>query len=246
MVVEAWLRFDGRRAHLLVRTRSGDRGAVRTTTLSSPAADADMPAIATNARGDAAVIFTEWRNHRQLLRVAIRAAGRWRVTTLDRRTQTIWSPNVAITPNGTTLVAWINETAPTRSVRAAALPRGGKWQQPVTLENGDGLGTVALGTGHRELGMFAWHDGIASESRVRVATYSGGRWSPVVTVAATLATIHQVALAGPEATVLRWRRVSLSGDSVERYEARRDGTHWVGVRVVSRHRSGPVILNRGS
>jgi hypothetical protein len=226
-VVEAWLRFDGRRAHLRVRTRSGNRRTARITTLSSQTGDADMPAVATNALGRAAVIFTEWRNHKQLLRVATGAAGRWRVATLDKTTQTIWSPSVAVTPNGTTLATWIDETAPTRSVRAAALPRGGPWQQPVTLENGDGLGTVALGTGRGDLGVFAWHDGLASESRVRATTYRAGRWTPVVTVAETLARIDDVRLAGPEATLLRWRRVSLTGDNVERFEARRDGTRWV-------------------
>ena len=231
-VVEAWLRFDGRRAHLQVQARTGNRRRVRTTTLSSPAADADMPAVATNALDDAAVIFTEWRSHKQLLRVATRAAGRWRVATLDKTRQTIWSPSVVITPDRTTLATWIDETAPTRSVRAAALPSGGKWQQPVTLENGDGLGQVALRTGRGDLGVFAWHDGLAGESRVRAATYSGGRWTPVVTVAETLARIDDVTLAGPEATLLRWRRVSLNGDNVERFEARRDGTRWVERRLV--------------
>ena len=230
--VEAWLRFDGRRAHVRVRTRSGDRRAGRVATLSSQTGDADMPAVATNVLGGAAVIFTEWRNHEQLLRVATRAAGRWRVATVDQTTQTIWSPNVAVTPNGTTLATWIDETAPTRSVRAAALPRGGRWQQPVTLENGDGLGTVALATGRGDLGVFAWHDGLASESRVRATTYSAGHWTPVVTVAETLARIDDVTLAGPEATLLRWRRVSLNGDNVERFEARRDGTRWVERRLV--------------
>jgi hypothetical protein len=236
-VVQAWLRFDGRRAHLRARTRGGNRRTVGTTTLSSPTGDADMPAVATNALGDAAVIFTEWRHHKQLLRVASLAAGGWQVATLDETTETIWSPSVAITPNGATLATWIDETAPTRSVRAAALPRGGDWQRPVTLENGDGLGTVALATGRGDLGVLAWHDGIAGESRLRAATYSDGRWTPVVTVAETLAAIDHVTLAGPDATLLRWRRVSRAEESVERYEARRQGTRWVGVRVVSRHRT---------
>jgi hypothetical protein len=190
-----------------------------------------MPAVAADAQGDAAVIFTEWRDRKQLLRIATRTSGDWQVATLDERTQTIWSPSVVITPNGTTLATWIDETAPTRRICAAVLPRDGNWRKPVTLESGDGLGTVALGVGRGNAVVFAWHDGIAGESRVRVASFVGGSWSRLATIEETLERVDHVTLTGPNATILRWRHVSLTDENVEHFEARRDGTRWTVVPV---------------
>src|SRR5207245_2727253 len=148
----------------------------------SPAGDADATAAAVNARGRAAVAFVEWRDRTALLRVATRAVGGWQVATLERSTEPIWSPRVVVSVDGTTVATWIANTGPARAVRIATRPPGGVWQRPVTLENADGLGTVALAS-RGDLAVAAWHDSVARESRVRAATYTHGRWAPAVTLA---------------------------------------------------------------
>ena len=95
--MRAWLHFDGKRAHLRVRLATASRA----VTLSGPAGDAEGPSVAINSEDRAAVAFTEWRDHKQTLRVATRADGRWRVVTLDRQGAAIWSPHVVISPGGT-------------------------------------------------------------------------------------------------------------------------------------------------
>jgi hypothetical protein len=178
--------FDGHRGNLRVRLQPGHAGSRREWRLSSPGADADMTAAAIDARGHAVVAFTEWRNHEVLLRVATRTKGSWRVVTLDNRTEPIWSPKVVIAPDGTIVATWIDEANPMRTVRVAALPPGGAWQRPVTLEKGDGLGTVAISPGRGDRVALAWRDAVASERRMRVATFEGGHWGPVATLATSL------------------------------------------------------------
>jgi hypothetical protein len=224
--MKVWLRFDGRRAELQVLLRSAD-GEPNRTTLSSPRADADMPAAATDAHGDAALIFTEWNEDKQRLQVATRFGNEWRLATLDETRQPIWSPRIIITPRGATLATWIDETDPTRSIRAAVLPRGRRWSRPITLENGDGLGSVALGVGDGNLVVLAWHDGIDTESRVRAEIYANGRWTPTVTLAHSLALLEHVRITGPDATGLSWRLVSLTGVQSGRFDARRKGNRWL-------------------
>lgn len=223
--VEAWLRFDGRKAQLRARLRIGNRR-FPAMTLSSPNGDADMDAVAVNGRDDAAVIFTERRNGRQLLKVATGRGGNWQIATLDQTTQAIWSPSVVVTAAGTTLAGWIDDTAPTRGVRAAARTPDGRWTRPITLENGDGLGTVAVGATRQDVGVFAWHDGVAKESRIRAATFDGGRWSRVTTVARSVAILDRLTLCR-DASLLRWRRRSLTGNEAVQLEARRAGKRWI-------------------
>jgi hypothetical protein len=181
----------------------------------------------TNGRPvEATVIFTEWIRGQQRLRIATRSRGTWQVSTLDETTEPIWSPRVIVTPTGTTLATWIDETDPTRAIRAAVLPRNGSWTRTVTLENGDGLGSVALGAGDGDLVVLAWHDGVDTESRVRADIYANRRWTPIATLAQSLALLEYVKVAGLEATSVRWRLVSIARSPVGRFEARREGNRW--------------------
>jgi hypothetical protein len=225
--LKAWLRFDGRRAYVEAQGQRADGTHGPTATLSSPRADADMPAVAIDTHGDGAVIFTEWIRGQQRLRIATRSRGTWQVSTLDETTEPIWSPRVIVTPTGTTLATWIDETDPTRAIRAAVLPRDGSWTRTVTLENGDGLGSVALGAGDGNLVVLAWHDGVDTESRVRADIFANRRWTPIVTLAQSLALFEQVKVTGPEATSVRWRLVSIAGLPGGRFDARREANRWV-------------------
>lgn len=221
----AWVRFDGNRGHAQVLLRTGATRSGRAVTLSSPSGDAELVAAAVDSRGRAAVVFTEWRNHEELLRGASYASGSWRVATLDRSAEPIWAPRVIITPGGTTLATWIDQADPIRTARAAALPPGGTWQRPISLERADGLQGISIATGSGSVGVLAWHDSIANEIRVRAITYENGVWSPVATLATSQSAIRRVKVAGLDATEVRWRLDDRSG--AHAFRARRKGTIWI-------------------
>jgi hypothetical protein len=202
--ISAWLSFDGGRAHVRAWLRNPDGGTVPTVTLSSPDADGGWTAASVNAHGRAAVAFTEWRPGKTVLRLADRGNRAWRVSTLDTRKESIFSPQVAVTDDGAVLVAWIGEAKPLRSIRVATITPDGTLGRPLTLATSDGLGIVTLrarrdGRG----GVLAWTDSIARESRVRIASSEGtGGWR-VATIARTLAPIDRIALT-EDATLVRW------------------------------------------
>jgi hypothetical protein len=218
----AWLHFDGVRAHLLVAYRG------RTVALSAPNGDAERPWLASGSRGGHAVVFTEWRDHRLLLRVATATGSHWRVSTLDRSRTPIWSQRVAVTRSGAVIAGWIAETGAVRSLTLAVLPAHGRWQRPVTLDVGDGLGTIALATGGGDTAVVAWHDSLASEDRVRAALYSRGSWGGVVTLARSLSLLDSIRVSRGAAAV-RWRL--WEPGLVWSFEAQRRGAVW-----------GPAIL----
>jgi len=216
-----WLTFDGARAHLRAQIRPGGRA----VTLSSLRGDAELPAATVGPRGRAAVTFVEWRNGRDLLRVATFAAGRWRVVTLDRSSQPIWTPRVAMLPNGTTVAAWLDERDPARALRAAVLDRNGRWRRPVTLETADGLASLALGAGDGEV-VAAWLDSVVSEKRVRVATLAGRAWSRPSTLADTLGTLGDVRLRGAQASLIEWQ-TGFGTSRRREFVTHRAGTSWI-------------------
>jgi hypothetical protein len=223
-VVMAWLRFDGRRARVRVLLLAA-RQRPDAVTVSSPSGDVDTTAAAVASSGRAAVAFTEAQSAHELLRIATRTNGRWRVATLDSSKEPIWSPRVEITPTGATIATWSDQADPTRTVRAAVLPAAGRWHKPVTLENADGIRTIALGAA-RDAAVLAWSDSIAGESRVRAATYRRGAWSTTVTLASALkpAYFSAVTLSGPQATAVTWRLEGSGRPSC--FAAPRLGSRW--------------------
>jgi len=225
----AWLRFDGRRADLCVRLQS--RGhTVPAVTLSSPDGDADMPALSADHRGDVAVVFTEWRHGVNSLKIATFVNGSWRVATLDRRSQPIWSPRVLVTPSGEMIATWIDEDPPLRTVRVSARPPGGSWRRPLTLERADGLGSVAVRAAAADRVVMAWRDQIASERRIRAVTYTSGRWSPAITLASGLSTLDDLTLSGRNPTYVRWNLEGPTEQRPKHFAARLRGSIWTGFR----------------
>jgi hypothetical protein len=226
--------FDGHRGHLRVRPS----GSTHSVTLSSPDGDADSPAATVDARGHAAVAFTEWRgrDHEVSVRVATFSHGRWRVVTLDTRREPIGSPKVVIAPNGATIATWVAADRPMFVVRAATLPPGGVWQPPETLARVNSTRTAAL-SASRGGAVCAWRDLVGTETRVRAATFDGAGWSAVATVASSLQRLPDVAIAGA-GSLLRWE-VSYPDRHLEFFEARRSGSGWVQprspVQTVSRY-----------
>jgi hypothetical protein len=201
--------------------------------LSAPNGDSDATAVAVDDHSRVAVVFTEWRDYTQMLRIATHANGQWRVVTLDRQRGPIWSPHVVITPGGTTVVAWIDETDPSRTVRVAVLMPDGDLRGPVTLENGDGFGNVVLSAGRGDRVVAAWHVAVANEWRVRVATYQRGAWSPVATLARSLYTLDHVAVVGPDGMLVRWLERDVRGRHLVRFEARPGRGGWIVARAAT-------------
>ncbi|TML94838.1 MAG: hypothetical protein E6G03_10840 [Actinobacteria bacterium] len=230
-LVSAWLSFDGRRAHVLALLRNPHRRKSRAVVLSAPNGDSDATAAAVDDRGRVAVAFTEWRDGKQALRIATQGHGHWRVVTLDRQTGPIWSPHVVITPGGTTVVAWIDETDPSRTVRVAVLTPSGVLRGPVTLENGDGFGNVVLSAGRGDGAVAAWHVTVANEWRVRVARYQRGAWSSVATLSRSLYTLDHIAVAGRDGTLVRWLERDPRGEHLVRFEARPGRAGWIVARA---------------
>jgi hypothetical protein len=245
--LKVWLAFDGTRARVRVRLRPAEgRAFGSAVTLSSPTGDADMTAAAVGARGRAAVAFTEWQGHRTLLRVATHRQGRWRVDTLDSQRQPIWSPQLVITRNGTTLAAWVDEADPFRAVRAAALSPNGRWQRTVTLERGNGFGTIALSATSGLSGVCAWRDAVAGETRLRLATFDGVRWRAPATLMTSLARIGRVVLLGRTATVVRWSLEDLDHTRPQYFEAHRKGTSWTSPHVLELIAAAHLMRHRYS
>lgn len=234
VALSAWLSFDGRRARVYALLRK-PRTRSRAVVLSSPQGDSDATAAAVGVHGRVAVLFTEWRKDKQTLRLATHADGRWHAVTLDRQVGPIWSPHVVITPRGTTVAAWIDETDPTRTVRVAVLTRRGVVRGPITLDDGNGFGNVVLSAGPGDRAVTAWHVAVANEWRVRVATYQRGDWSPVATLERSLYTLDHIAIARPEASLVRWLERDPRGGHLVRYEARPRRAGWV---VAAAPRSG--------
>jgi hypothetical protein len=231
-LIRAWLHFDGRRARLIVFFEGHGRHS--TQTLSSPGADAEGTAVAVNARGQAAVAFTEWRGRALLLRVGTDAGRGWRVVTLERTTSPIWSQRVAITPSGAVVAAWVVEQDPGRALRGAVGNLDGRWHRPATLDNGDGLFSVALAAGANGSLVAAWRDSVAGQSRVLAAEYER-RWNPVATVAASLSWLDSVSLTKGGGRI-RWR---MWVGRPRYFEAVRHGGAWSEPRAVRMNRHPP-------
>jgi hypothetical protein len=223
----AWLSFDGRRARLRVEVRRGGH-ALPVVTLSGQGGDADMVSSAVGRDGEVAIAFTDWRQGVDSMEVATSFGRRWRVATLDRRRQPIWSPRVVVAPGGEAFATWIDEDAPLRTVRAAVELTGRTWRRAVTLERADGLGSVSLvfagGTG-----VAVWRDGIAAERRIRAATFRDGRWSHVVTLASSETTLDDLTIRARAPVGVAWSEEGSSERGARRFAARLHGATWVDV-----------------
>lgn len=225
-LLEAAVVYDGHRGHLRARLRSAGAAPGHSVTLSSPAGDADDPAVAVDDRGHAAVAFTESRDRKALLRAATLSGGRWRIVTLDTRTEPISNPQIVIDPDGRTTVTWIDEDKPMATVRAATLAPGGAWQGPITLTRSSNVISLALLPDRGGGAMCAWRDVAGTEARVRATTYQAGRWSPVTTVASTLERLNDISFdGGSGGPLLKWR-FSYADKRLLLYQARRKGSGW--------------------
>jgi hypothetical protein len=176
--VRAWVAFDGTRGRVRVQV-----GVTPAVTISSPAADAGTPAALADARGRVAVAFTERTSRALLLRVATLTTSGWRLATLERAGSPIWSQRVAITPAGTVIAGWIVETGASRSLRFAALVHG-RWQRPIQLDHGDGLGSFRLSAAGPDEALVTWHDSLASEQRRLTSVFADNAWRPARLTAA--------------------------------------------------------------
>ena len=201
-VLKAWLAFDGQRAQVRVLYRARHARAGRMLTLSWASADADGLAGAMGSRGQAAVAFSEYRDGRIFLRIATRAK-RWRIATLEGRSQAILSPHVAVLRGGASVLTWTDEADPMRLLRAAVLTPNGKLGQPVTLDDAASLGSAVLrALGTRAVAVFS--DAVAGASRVLQAAFDGRHWGQPVTLTTSLWGVSHVSLGAGNPPLVRW------------------------------------------
>lgn len=195
----AWIRYDGAEGHVQARL-----AAAPPVTVSAAGGDAEQIAAASRGERDA-VAFTEWHHDALLLRVATHGPGGWRVATLDRRTQPMWSLRVIVVNDGSTVVTWLDEDDPFRLVRAAVMSPSGTWTSTHTLERADGLAFADVAAGDRGTAVFAWRDSVGDEQRVRVASYGPAGWSSTATVGSAVPSVTYPRITGGRASAVVWR-----------------------------------------
>jgi hypothetical protein len=243
--IAAWLKFDGLRAHVRAVLEHGSVLA-RAVTLSSRSGDAELPRAAVDRRGDAAVVFLEWRDGALQLRAATTTPVGWLEATLDTSRLPIWSPRVAVNSDGTVLASWVDDHGASRTLRAAAYTLGAGWGRPVTLDHGDGLAAVALRAAG-PLAVAAWHDSLANEAHVVAAVYSGGTWHSAERLASGY-NLGSVAIDPNGSRDVRWRSGGY-GQPTLYFEAVRRGIGWGRPTELSRasvnRRSGYPALGLG-
>jgi hypothetical protein len=220
--IAAWLEFDGYRARARAVLEDGSVPA-RAVTLSSRGGDAESPRAAIDRRGDAAVVFLQWRDGTLQLRAATTTPKGWRDATLDSSRLPIWSPRVTITSDGTVLASWVDDHGASRTLRAAAYRPGAGWGHPVTLDRGDGLDAVALRAAG-PLAVAAWHDSLANEAHIVAAIYSGGSWHQPKRLASGYS-LESVAIDPTFGRYVRWRSAG-GGHDVLYFGALRRGLGW--------------------
>jgi hypothetical protein len=220
--IAAWLQFDGRRGRVRALLENGpDRAGVRT--LSTPGSDAESPRVAVDRRGDAGVLFLQWRDGTLQVRAATTTPAGWRIATLDSSRLPIWSPRVAVMSDGTVLASWTDEVGPSRTLWVAAYdPRTG-WGRPLALDRGDGLGAVALRAAGT-VAVQAWHDSLANEARIWAAVYSGGSWHRAERLASGYGLLDSIAIDPTSGRYVRWR--SWRPGRATFFEAVRHGVGW--------------------
>jgi hypothetical protein len=219
--VATWLRFTGGRGEVLGVLGHGSEPA-GARLLSSVGADAESPRAAVDGRGDAAVVFLQWRDGIVQVRAATSTAAGWRTATLDRSRLPIWSPRVAVLSNGTVLASWTDDQGSLRTLWAAAYTPGVGWGRPVALDHGEGLGLVAL----RSVGALAveaWHDSLANEARILASVNSDGRWQEPSALATGYGLLGDIAI-DPTVRFVRWR--SWSPSRAVLFEAIRRRLRW--------------------
>src|SRR5262249_50283357 len=108
----------------------------------------------------------------------------------------------------------------------------GRWQRTVTLERGDGFGTIALSAASGLSGVCAWSDAVAGETRLRLATYDGVRWRAPATLVTSLATIRPGVLLGRTPNGVRWSLEDFDDTRRQYFEAHREGTSWTSPHVL--------------
>jgi hypothetical protein len=225
--LELWTTYDGTRGHLhaLVRVH-GAPG--RQAVLSSATGDVFFPAGSITSGGRAAVCFVELLHAKALLRLATGKAGTWKLVTLARNSQPIWTPTVKLLRDGTAVVAWIAENDPTRTLHAAIQTPQGKLRL-TTLDTAASVASVVLAPAG-ERAVAAWSDAVAGEKRIRASILEHGAWKTPTTVASSLDPLAYARLTAAGA-LLRWIDTSNSAHP-KGFEAHRLGDRWNQPRVI--------------
>lgn len=187
-VVAAWRDFLPGRTGSVIRTASLAGGSWSPSQDLSPATThAFMPAVATDARGDAAIVWTEDVGVQRIVRAAYRAAGgTWAssdVTTVPGGA----AATVAVDRDGRAVALW---TQTGRVHTADRDPANGTWSAPRLLSAGNGIELEMVADAQGEL-TAAWSNGSTIETSTRAP---GASWGPTETLGSTTGLAWQLDL----------------------------------------------------
>jgi hypothetical protein len=132
---------------------------------------------------------------------------------------------VVVTPDGTTVAAWIDQDNPVRRLLVAARAPNGNWTATRTLDAADGLYSVGLAAGNDDRVVVAWHDSIANDERIRAAIYGHSSWSRPTTLASGTERLDHVVVGG-HATFVGWRAHRGKPGTIEFIQDARKDTSW--------------------
>lgn len=166
---------------------------------------AESPAIAVNARGDAAAIWLDSGGVKSARRPS---GGVWSTSTITTSASSRgWDSRVALDAKGNAVAAWQHEASGTSRIRAAHRSATGSWSTPVTISGSGSVYEVDLATDKVGNAIAVWAKEVDGGYRVQAARKAaGGGWSAPTTLSAAgqLASRPHVAVDGEGGFFASW------------------------------------------
>ncbi len=221
-------RNSGGGAPSLVRERLWTAGAWSAeTALSAPPENAFALALAANASGVAAAVWTRSDGANARVQVASRVGGAWgtpyTVSDPGHETQ---HPAVAVDASGVTTVAWLNDDGG-QDVVQWSRNAGGTWSAPVDLSlSGASAQNVSLIVDSSGVVTAMWSRGISMQ-----ASRFSGSWGPTVNLDSLIASAPHLAV-DPSGVVTAVWSSYVGGVNVVR-SARTSGGGWGPIVTIS-------------
>ena len=155
--------------------------------VSMSGADGSEPQVATDAIGDATVVWERFDGVQQTVQSASRpAGGSWQAPvtlSVDAPTEDSFLPQVAMDPAGDAMAVWAHfTTGPGEVVQAAARPAGGAWEAPLTISpEGNEVPHPEVALDARGDALAVWELHTAPANRIEASFRpTGGAWQAPV------------------------------------------------------------------
>lgn len=183
--VAAWDRFDGKNLIVQAASRKGAQAWTAPATLSLGGRDAQAPAAAVNARGDAVVVWASVSLPGWTVQAAYRpAGGAWQPSVpIQPAVDGTSAPDVVIDSTGRAVAVWAATTTGSGwRVFASTRAADGTWSEPTAISGPDATGSIApqLALEGTNDVLAVWSRQVGTNSVIESATFSAatGSWSP--------------------------------------------------------------------